>query len=201
MFTRRIISTVIIRWHFPGLNQRKPLNSSIWLRYSVLLENSESHQSTKIYSLYYRKYVWSSHISLLLAWLIFINGMCLINVSFLSLFPFLLSVYKCHESKDSAFLIFCTHNTKPVHLSIHMQAHIKWHVIFFKILRKVYLEDNCFTMLCWFLPHHSCESTRMHISPPFRVSLPPHPQPNSSSCCRAPDWAPCVTQRVPTPIC
>lgn len=56
-FARRVIRTILIRWHFSGWNQRKPLIFPIWPRYSVLLENSESHKTIEIHSLCHRKYM------------------------------------------------------------------------------------------------------------------------------------------------
>ena len=58
-------------------------------------------------------------------------------------------------------------------------------------------EDNCFIMLCLFLPYNQCESAiSMHIFPLPWTFLPPHPTPLGPH--RALGWAPCVIQKIPT---
>ena len=61
------------------------------------------------------------------------------------------------------------------------------------------LEDNCFTILCCLCHTSTCISHRCtYVSslwnPP--AHLPPHP--TSLGGHRAVDWAPCVTQKIPT---
>jgi len=61
------------------------------------------------------------------------------------------------------------------------------------------LEDNCFTILCLFLPYINMKQPKVYICP-----LPPEPHshlpPHSTllSCHRALGWASFVTQQIPT---
>ena len=61
------------------------------------------------------------------------------------------------------------------------------------------LQDICFTLLCWFLPHTSVNQPQVDInSLPLESPshLPPHPTP---LCCRrALGGGPRVTQQIPT---
>ena len=54
------------------------------------------------------------------------------------------------------------------------------------------MEDNCFTILCWFLPYVTMNQPEAYICP-FPVEppsyLPLHP--TLLGCYRASDWAPC----------
>ena len=66
---------------------------------------------------------------------------------------------------------------------------------------KIYfeLEDDWFTIWCWFLPYSSMNQPQVYmcslpLEPPFRP--PPLPTPLGSH--RAPDWATCVIQPIPT---
>ena len=58
------------------------------------------------------------------------------------------------------------------------------------------MEDNCFTMLCWFLPHN--------MNQPYTSLLPLEPlshfllHPNPLGHHWASGWAPCVIQQFPT---
>ena len=64
------------------------------------------------------------------------------------------------------------------------------------------MEDNCFTILCWFLPHINMNQPQVYTFPlplePFS-HVPPHPAP--LGCHRALSWAPCVSSNVPLAIC
>lgn len=89
------------------------------------LKNSESHQTINIHSLYHRRHMQSSHVHPLLTSLIYISGRYLTNIRFSSpLYPFSLSVCKCHESRDSAFLIFVLPTPYLTHPSIHRTIQI-----------------------------------------------------------------------------
>ena len=60
------------------------------------------------------------------------------------------------------------------------------------------LGDNCFTILCWFLPYIDTSQPQVYIcplplAPPSR--LPPHPTP--LGCHRVLGSAPCVIQQLP----
>jgi len=66
--------------------------------------------------------------------------------------------------------------------------------VFFFSFNFFLLEDNCFTISCWFYAIHRHESTTgRHVSPASWTPsyLPPHPTP--LDCRRALGWAPCVT--------
>ena len=57
------------------------------------------------------------------------------------------------------------------------------------------MENNCFTMLCWFLPHVSMKQPRVYVCPLPPSHLPPDTTPHG--CHGAPGWAPCVIQQTP----
>ena len=65
--------------------------------------------------------------------------------------------------------------------------------------KKILLEDNCFTILYWYLPYINMNKPKVFVCP-----LPPEPHshlpPPSTllSCHRALGWASFVTQQIPT---
>ena len=74
-------------------------------------------------------------------------------------------------------------------------THTSWHppdisdstlvrICYFFNLNLFLIEDNCFTILCWFLPY-----INMNQPQDFALPLPLH---------GALAWAPCITQEIPT---
>ena len=62
----------------------------------------------------------------------------------------------------------------------------------------VYLENNCFAILCWFLPYINMNQPQVYIYPlPFETPshLPPHPTP--LGWYRAPVWVSWAMQQIP----
>ena len=60
------------------------------------------------------------------------------------------------------------------------------------------LKNNCFIILCWFLPHINMNQLYVYICPlPLEPlsHLPPHPTP--LGCHRAPGLISCVLQQIP----
>ena len=55
-------------------------------------------------------------------------------------------------------------------------------------------EDNCFTMLCWFLCTTWINLKYTYVPPSWNLP-PPHSTP--LDCHRAPAWAPCIIQQLP----
>ena len=55
------------------------------------------------------------------------------------------------------------------------------------------IKDNCFTILCWFLPYIIVNQPYVYTCP-----LPPSSHPSRLGCQRARTWAPCVLQQLPT---
>ena len=82
------------------------------------------------------------------------------------------------------------------------QERLKYFQLTSYFFLKFLLEDNCFTILCWFLPHINMNQPQVYIcrlplEPPSH--LPPHPTP---LCCHtALGWAPWGTQQVSLAIC
>ena len=77
----------------------------------------------------------------------------------------------------------------------HTHTHTSWHppdisdstlvrICYFFNLNLFLIEDNCFTILCWFLPY-----INMNQPQDFALPLPLH---------GALAWAPCITQEIPT---
>ena len=61
------------------------------------------------------------------------------------------------------------------------------------------LENDCFTMLCWFLPYNNVNQPQVCICPlPFELPSHPQTQPTPVGCHRALGWAPCALQQLPT---
>ena len=58
------------------------------------------------------------------------------------------------------------------------------------------MEDNCFTMFCWFLPYINMNQNHMFSLPCPPSHLLPHPTPLGNH--RAAGWAPCIIQQLPT---
>ena len=61
------------------------------------------------------------------------------------------------------------------------------------------MKDNCFVVLCWFLPNVNMNQPQVYLCP-LLPEPPPHlpPHPTSLGGHRALGWAPCVTQQIPT---
>ena len=70
---------------------------------------------------------------------------------------------------------------------------MKWYIFLLCFLKLfIFKGNNCFTMLCWFLPYNNVNQLLVYICPlPLEPPshLPPHPTP--LGCHRAPCWAPC----------
>ena len=78
-------------------------------------------------------------------------------------------------------------------------GHISLGLFFFGGRSAFLLKDNCFTILCQFLPFINISQPQAYtfpvpLEPPSH--LPPHPSP--LGCHRAPVWTPCITQWSPT---
>ena len=60
------------------------------------------------------------------------------------------------------------------------------------------MENNCFTMLCWFLSHVSMKQPRVYVCP-LPLEPPSHLPPDTTphGCHGAPGWAPCVIEQTP----
>ena len=54
-------------------------------------------------------------------------------------------------------------------------------------------------MLCWFLPYNKMNQPYIYMSPlPLELLSHCHPHPTTIGCHRAPAWAPCFIQQLPT---
>ena len=61
------------------------------------------------------------------------------------------------------------------------------------------LKDNCFTVLCWFLPYINKNQPWVQTCPlPFKPPSHRTPHPISLGCHRAPVWIPWIIQQIPT---
>ena len=60
------------------------------------------------------------------------------------------------------------------------------------------MEDNCFTRLYRSLFLQQCESAISICINPLSFKPPSHPHPTPLGCHRAPGWAPCAIQQLPT---
>ena len=61
------------------------------------------------------------------------------------------------------------------------------------------LKDNCFTVLCWFLPYINKNQPWVQTCPlPFKPPSHRTPHPISLGCHRAPVWVPWIIQQIPT---
>ena len=64
-----------------------------------------------------------------------------------------------------------------------------------------YLENDCFTMLCWVLLYDCVNQLEVYICPLLSEPLSHSPPHSSPLCChRAQVWAPCVIQHLLTSI-
>ena len=59
------------------------------------------------------------------------------------------------------------------------------------------MEDNCFTVLCWFLLYNNSNGHKYTLSCPSRASRPPHSPPHPSRSSQSTGLAPCPVELLP----
>ena len=90
------------------------------------------------------------------------------------------------------FFFFCICVVSFTSLRAFMPFYLFWPLFYSFIL----LECNYFTVSCWFLLYNKVNQLYVYTHPLPLEPLPASCQPSSHH--RAPGWAPCVVQQLPT---